>query len=87
MDMDSNKKYITLLCFGAAREAIGSHELKLEINDMPFRELKDLLLQKYSRLHTLKSFAFAQNQKYIHDDLIMVEQNAVIALLPPVSGG
>ena len=47
---------------------------------------KNLLKKKYTQLKQLNSYAIAVNESYAADELVLKE-NDVIAVIPPVSGG
>ncbi|MCC5938837.1 MAG: molybdopterin converting factor subunit 1 [Lunatimonas sp.] len=74
--------------FGIAREIVGSAELKLpdEVEVKNVQEFKEWLFENYPKFASLKSLAVAVNQEYA-DDHSPLDQNAEIALIPPVSGG
>ena len=50
------------------------------------QQLKEALISDYSELKNIHEFAIAVNETYADDDLILKE-NDVIAIIPPVSGG
>ncbi|WP_209328790.1 molybdopterin converting factor subunit 1 [Lunatimonas salinarum] len=74
--------------FGIAREIVGSAELSLpeEIEVKDVKEFKEWLFKNYPKFSHLKSLAVAVNQEYAEDHELL-DQNAEIALIPPVSGG
>ncbi|HOY15628.1 MAG TPA: MoaD/ThiS family protein [Saprospiraceae bacterium] len=81
-------KMVKILFFGAAREAAAIHEVAIQEQLSTIEDLRKLLLQKYPRLTSLKSFAFAQNEEYVEDtENTLLLDYATIAILPPVSGG
>jgi len=49
-------------------------------------ELKKKLLLKFPKLKNIEEFAIAVNEEYAEDDLVLRE-NDVVAIIPPVSGG
>ena len=59
------------------------YELK---SDETVLALKKDLLLKYPKLKNIEEFAIAVNEEYADDDLILKE-NDVVAIIPPVSGG
>ena len=48
--------------------------------------LKKELLLKFPKLKNIEEFAIAVNEEYAEDDLVLRE-NDVVAIIPPVSGG
>jgi MoaE-MoaD fusion protein len=79
---------VNVLFFGAARDAVGSSEVKISL-DAPatvgsaFRSL----VEKFGGLERFgRSLLFAVNQEYATQDTSL-EQNDELAVFPPVSGG
>lgn len=77
---------IQLRYFGAIAEETKSKEEEFTFSKMTLQELMDQLEQKYP-LKKL-SFSIAVNQKIIQDkENYSIENNDIIALLPPFAGG
>ncbi len=49
-------------------------------------DFKQLLQDKYPALTRLDSYAFAVNETYATND-VLLQENDVVAVIPPVSGG
>lgn len=76
-----------VLCFGVAKDIIGSSELTLENKStQTVAELKNYLNKTYPKFLDYKSYMVAVNQAYASDD-VSISSNDEIALIPPVSGG
>lgn len=78
---------IQVLFFGITTDLLATSSLELEIDaSLKVVDFKTLLMQKYPKLENLNSYAIAVNETYAEDDLLLKE-NDVIAVIPPVSGG
>ena len=76
-----------VLCFGVAKDIVGSAELNIENQKaQTVSELKKLLNEAYPKFLDYKSYMVAVNQTYADDD-ISISDSDEIALIPPVSGG
>ncbi len=76
-----------VLCFGVAKEIVGSSELILDKDkSLTVRELKAYLNTTYPKFLEYKSYVVAINQAYADDEL-SVSPGDEIAIIPPVSGG
>jgi len=73
---------IKIIAFGQIAEIMGK-ELMLEAIDID--SLKLNLIQKFPELSE-KKLAFAVNKKLVQNN-VMLNQNDVVALMPPYSGG
>ena len=77
---------IQIKYFGAIAEETKSKQEEFPFSKMNLQELMDKLEQKYP-LKKL-SFSIAVNQKIIQDkENYSIENNDIIALLPPFAGG
>lgn len=78
---------ITVLLFGIATDLIGSSSLEvaLPINSS-VNSFKDLLKEQHPKLEKMSAYAVAINESYVTDETI-IQENDVIAIIPPVSGG
>jgi molybdopterin synthase sulfur carrier subunit len=76
-------KQLHILSFGNIAEATGTGEFVLEAVDTDSLQL--LLLKRFPAL-ARKKFAIAVNKKLINVNTVFTD-DAVIALLPPFSGG
>ncbi len=75
-----------ILCFGIAKDIIGTSELILDEHQITVAQLKNQLNEKYPKLLEYKSYMIAINQEYANDESL-ISINDEIALIPPVSGG
>ncbi|KFC19587.1 MoaD/ThiS family protein [Chryseobacterium sp. FH1] len=73
---------IKVISFGQIAEITGK-EFMVEATDL--NSLKLFLIQKFPELSDRK-FAFAVNKKLVQENVIL-DQNDVVALMPPYSGG
>jgi molybdopterin converting factor subunit 1 len=78
---------IKTLFFGIAKDLIGASELKINVaENSSVKDFKTILKNEFSTLENLNSYAIAVNESYASNDLVLKE-NDVVALIPPVSGG
>jgi len=78
---------IQLLFFGIATDLVGENIIFYELNSKEtISALKKELLLKYPKLKNIEEFAIAVNEEYAEDNLVLKE-NDVVAIIPPVSGG
>jgi molybdopterin converting factor subunit 1 len=76
-----------LLFFGITSDLMKLRQLELEFEEcISVADLKQVLREKYAQLKNINSYAIAVNEEYALDSLIL-NQNDVIAIIPPVSGG
>ena len=78
---------IKLLLFGITTDLLKTSSLTFEATrSSSIKDLKTDLLAKYPQLKNIHSYAIAVNECYASNDLVLKE-NDVVALIPPVSGG
>lgn len=79
---------IKILFFGITTDLVGENSISFTIdnNNTSVKELKEVLKRKYSKLKNINDFAIAVNEDYATDDLL-IENDDVVAIIPPVSGG
>lgn len=78
---------VKTLFFGIARDIVGENELLFDLDGIKtIGDLEMLLIRQYPDLSDIKNFAFAVNEVYADRDY-SIQQNDLIAILPPVSGG
>ena len=78
---------VQILFFGITTDLLGASSLELEVIEAStIANLKSLLNEKYPQLKNIASYAIAVNENYAVDDLVL-EENDVVAIIPPVSGG
>lgn len=76
-----------VLCFGVAKEIVGTSELVLDNHKViTVAELKEQLNTAYPKFSDYKSYMIAVNQAYADND-VSISPNDEIAIIPPVSGG
>ena len=76
-----------VLCFGVAKDIVGSSELSLENEAaLTVAGLKKHLNEAYPKFLEYKSYMVAVNQAYASDEMSISDSDE-IALIPPVSGG
>lgn len=78
---------IQLLFFGVATDLVSKNSIIYEFKpDGSVQSLKKELLLQYPKLKNIEEFAIAVNEEYAEDDLV-IKENDVVAIIPPVSGG
>ena len=55
-------------------------------NQISVLEFKNQLLEKYPKLENIHSYALAVNESYANNQDLL-QENDVVAIIPPVSGG
>ncbi len=76
-----------IMLFGIVKDIVKADTLDFAYkNDMQISDLQNELLLKYPSLKDIKKFAFAVNEEYVDENTILNE-NDVVAIIPPVSGG
>ena len=84
---DKNNVTVTVLFFGAARDAVGREEVKLSLRAANAANAFQELLEHFPELHRFgRSLLFAVNQEYADADRVINEGDE-LAVFPPVSGG
>ena len=78
---------IKVLFFGISTDVVGTNALDFFMNGDPtVADFKEILVEKYPSLTELQSYAIAVNEHYANDEIILKDQD-VVAVIPPVSGG
>ncbi|MDX8552471.1 MoaD/ThiS family protein [Tenacibaculum sp. 1B UA] len=78
---------ISILFFGIATDLIDSSSLEIELpNKSTIASFKKFLVAEFPELQKMSSYAVAINESYATDD-VLIQENDVIAIIPPVSGG
>lgn len=78
---------INLLFFGITTDLVGKNDMLFSINDnTTVNELKEILTAQFSALKNLNEFAIAVNEDYA-EDILVLNEGDVVAIIPPVSGG
>jgi molybdopterin synthase sulfur carrier subunit len=85
--MNEQRITITLVGFGIARDILGQRQLDWTIKaDLKLIDLKKELIKAYPELQDVNGFQLAIGDEYGQDGDIIPDQ-AVVSILPPVSGG
>ena len=78
---------IKVLFFGISTDVVGTNALGFFMSGDPtVADFKEVLVEKYPSLTELQSYAIAVNEHYANDEMILKDQD-VVAVIPPVSGG
>jgi sulfur-carrier protein len=78
---------IKTLFFGITTDLVGASQLEISIDEnISVKEFKKILIDKFTSLKNINSYAIAINEEYANDDEIINERD-VVAIIPPVSGG
>ena len=78
---------IKVLFFGISTDVVGTNALDFFMSGDPtVADFKEVLVEKYPSLTELQSYAIAVNEHYANDEIILKDQD-VVAVIPPVSGG
>ena len=76
-----------VLLFGIVADLVGETSLQIDVNNKStVADFKKSLTNRYPQLKSYPTYAIAVNEEYALDDIILKE-NDVIAIIPPVSGG
>ena len=78
---------INILLFGIITDLLETSKLEIQVSEnCTVADLKDKLLSKYSQLENIDSYSIAVNENYA-DDKLNLQENDIVAIIPPVSGG
>ena len=78
---------IQVLFFGITTDLTGRNQMEMELTDnCNVTRFKTYLKNCFPQLQNIHSYAFAVNEEYADDNLVL-KQNDVVAVIPPVSGG
>ena len=78
---------INILLFGIITDLLETSKLEIQVSkNITVADLKDKLLSKYSQLENIDSYSIAVNENYA-DDKLNLQENDIVAIIPPVSGG
>ena len=76
-----------MLFFGITTDLVGMNSTSFDISvNATVKELKEQLIDEFSTLKNIHQFPIAVNESYANDALIIAEDH-VVAIIPPVSGG
>lgn len=78
---------LEILFFGITSDLIGKRSMKMECKEgINLDELKKSLLEKFPKLKHHSDFSMAVNMEYAEASIVL-KNNDIIAMIPPVSGG
>ncbi len=78
---------IQLLFFGITTDLVGESSMSYEVpENSSIEALKLKLIEQFTSLKNINDFAVAVNETYAEDDQLL-QNNDVVAIIPPVSGG
>ncbi len=78
---------IQLLAFGITKDILETSSLVLELQEKStVKDVQELLYKKYPKFKSISTIAIAVNEAYANATTIL-ENEDVVALIPPVSGG
>ena len=78
---------VKVLYFSQVKDKIGKNEEEIEFEGKTLKDLVDVLAKKYPDIkEILKGSMFAVNESYETMDYNL-QDNDMIAIIPPVSGG
>jgi molybdopterin synthase sulfur carrier subunit len=78
---------VKVLYFSQVKDKVGKNEEEIEFEGKTLKDLVDVLVNKYPNIgDILKRSMFAVNESYETMDYNL-QDNDIIAIIPPVSGG
>lgn len=78
---------IKVLGFGIVREIFGNQSIEIDVDEgLTVKGLRDILVTKFPRMKSLKSYMIALDEEYANEDQEISNLHE-IAVIPPVSGG
>ncbi|UCE93623.1 MAG: molybdopterin converting factor subunit 1 [Flavobacteriaceae bacterium] len=78
---------IKILFFGMSKDLAGTNSMNIQIEkEITAKDVRELLLRNYPSFSSMDTFSIAVNESYA-DDGFKINDNDVIAVIPPVSGG
>lgn len=78
---------LKVLLFGISTDLVGTSSLDFEVQkNTSVLSFKESLQNQYPQLSQINSYAIAVNESYANDDMEL-QENDVVAIIPPVSGG
>lgn len=78
---------IKVLLFGIIKDLINNSSLEFDLSEFTtIANFKVILFNNYPELKSYQNFAIAVNEVY-EDNSYLLQNNDIVALIPPVSGG
>jgi len=78
---------LDILLFGITTDLVGTSNIEIEVpTNSSVGHFKNEMLTKFPQLSNIGTYAIAVNESYASDD-ILLQENDVVAVIPPVSGG
>lgn len=78
---------IKILFFGIARDISGKDSIEITMNEsLTIEDLKNVLKKMYPKFRVINDFTLAVNEAYVNQDHVL-NNNDIVAIIPPVSGG
>jgi molybdopterin synthase sulfur carrier subunit len=78
---------VKVLYFSQVKDKVGKNEEEIEFEGKTLKDLVDMLVNKYPNIEDiLKRSMFAVNESYETMEYNL-QNNDIIAIIPPVSGG
>ena len=78
---------IKVLFFGITKDITNKSNLELEFDEnKDVNYLVGLLEEKFPKFSSVNGFSVAVNEEYVKRDIVL-KNNDIVAIIPPVSGG
>lgn len=78
---------IKVLLFGIVKDIVGENTIDLDLDStISVKDFQQIIQNKYTGLKDIENFAIAVNEEYVNRDY-EIQNNDVVAIIPPVSGG
>lgn len=78
---------LDILLFGITTDLVGTSHIELEVpTDSSVNDLKKVMVTEHPQLANIHTYAIAVNESYALDSTVLQEDD-VVAIIPPVSGG
>jgi len=78
---------IKVLLFGIVKDIVGENTIYLDLDStISVKDFQHIMRNKYTDLKDIENFAIAVNEEYVKRDYT-IQNNDVVAIIPPVSGG
>lgn len=78
---------LDILLFGITTDLVGASSIEIEVPaSSSVGHFKNEILAKFPQLSNIETYAIAVNESYASDDTPL-QENDIVAIIPPVSGG